>query len=464
VTGVGNYSFSHTETFSIQPRNINDVTAGSIVITSGSKATPTLVYNGQKLSAGKDYTINDANKKFTENGTINVTGKGNYTEKRDITVTVKSKEELKKIGTVEIKLTGGVKNYTYNGNEQKLASVIVYDSTDKNKMTPLAESTDGIEGDYLVSYSSNTKDAGKVTVTVVGTGEYTGTVTKTYTISPLALKTGITANIVDKENITYNSTGVTLGENLTVSYDGKDLIEGKDYKVSYSNNKKASSQAKYTVTFQGNYKGSAKLTDSFTINKAELSPQDVQVVAADKVYSKPNVYKSTPYVTVDGVTLKASEYTVKYYTDSAYTEEMDSKNNRINLGSSKTSQPVYVEIDFDKKNGNYTGKAYGTYNVTRKAANDIDISKSKITVLDGEGNKIAKLNYTGYGLTPTLKIEVKKGTTYETIDKSDYYKYFDIQYINNVNKGKATILINAISGSGYTGSKTATFSIVVNKK
>jgi hypothetical protein len=257
-----------------------------------------------------------------------------------------------------------------------------------------------------------------------------------------------------------------LGDNLTVSYNGKVLTEGTDYKVSYSNNKKVStdkSKAKYTVTFQGNYKGSTKLTGKFDIKQADITSEDldVQVVAADKVYSKPNVYKSTPYVTVNGVTIKSSEYTVKYYIDSACEKEMGSKN-KINLGSSKTSQTVYVKIDFNKKNGNYKGEAYGTYNVTRKATTDIDISKLKITIDGG-----TKVNYTGNEIKPALTIKepVKDGkkTVYKDIVESDYYKYFDIQYINNVNKGKATILINAVPGSGYSGSKTLSFSIVASK-
>jgi hypothetical protein len=475
VTGIGTYSFVKTLEFEILPKSLtldeadkNPVTAGSIVITSGSKATPTLVYNGQKLGTN-DYTITvNKNHKFTiddSENTITVEGKGNYEGERNIKVTVidkSQKNQMKKIGNVKISLGEGVKNYTYNGKDQKPESVTVYDSIDKTK--ELKENTD-----YTVSYSSNIKDAGKVSVTVVGIGDYTGTVTKTYTISPLAVKDGkLDYTGVKSDAYEYNSAGVILGDELKVIYKTSDdepqLKEGTDYKVTYSNNKKVGT-AKFTITFMGNYKGSKNLQGQFKIEKANLASKDldVQVVAADKIYSKPNVYKSTPYVTVNGVTLKSTEYTVEYYTDKACEDEMGKKigktKNNISLRNTETSKTVYVKITAKDK-GNYLGTVIGSYNVVRKDNDDIEVSKLRITVVDEKGNKLTNCSYTGYELTPKVKIEVKNGKNYEEISEEN----FDIQYINNINKGNATILLNAIPGSGYIGSKTVTFSIVVNKK
>lgn len=45
----------------------------------------------------------------------------------------------------------------------------------------------------------------------------------------------------------------------------------------------------------------------------------VAVAIGDKVYTgKSGAYKSTPYVTVDGVLLKSSDYKVSYYKDSEW--------------------------------------------------------------------------------------------------------------------------------------------------
>ena len=62
-------------------------------------------------------------------------------------------------------------------------------------------------------------------------------------------------------------------------------------------------------------------------------------------------------------------------------------------------------------------------------------------------------------MKPYVKVQVKEGKTWKDLDETLY----DITFINNVNKGNATILVNAAgsktAGSKTAGSKTTSFKI-----
>lgn len=102
---------------------------------------------------------------------------------------------------------------------------------------------------------------------------------------------------------------------VSVTFDGQPLMEGIDYTLSYSNNKKyePSSSKKPTVSIKGkgDYTGTIKKT--FTITKADRS--DIQVLVEDKVYKskqKKGYFKSTPKITESGKTLKKGKEISKY--------------------------------------------------------------------------------------------------------------------------------------------------------
>ena len=276
----------------------------------------------------------------------------------------------------------------YCGIEEKQrVGVKVYDS--KDKTTPLksvnqksSSDTDyDLENGKYYVYWSNNENAGTATVTVVGLNEYAGSITKKYAIKPYAGTGYLNGENIGEADLTYNPKGVTVGEVIEVTTDlGLDLEEGRDYKVTYKNNKKVStekSRASLTITFIGNYKGTKgkdgkALMTEFNIKPASLSAlgDAVQIVAADKVYTKKNAYVSKPLVTVNGVLLKAADYSVEYYRDNTFAadKKIDSKN-PIEFTGDQKDQTVYVKVT---GKGNYapgTGDdyVYGTYKVVKSA-------------------------------------------------------------------------------------------------
>ena len=94
---------------------------------------------------------------------------------------------------------------------------------------------------------------------------------------------------------------------------------------------------------------------------------------------------------------------------------------------------------------------------------------------DSKGNvtktPLAKWAYTVEEINPEnsgigVKIEYKDAAKKFVELTDDEYDALDIYYVNNVNKGKASIVINAkeaneeVNGHIFVGSKTASFSIV----
>lgn len=135
--------------------------------------------------------------------------------------------------------------------------------------------------DYAVSYSNN-QHAGTAEATVTGKGNYAGTASGTFTISP--------ANISEASIsvAAQNYTGSQLTPVPTVTLDGMSLEFGTDFTTSYSNNVKVGT-ANITVTGKGDYAGSA--TSTFKITRGQATVKKVKVGEITvTVYSYPDGY------------------------------------------------------------------------------------------------------------------------------------------------------------------------------
>ena len=253
-------------------------------------------------------------------------------------------------------------------------------------------------------------------------------------------------------SLTFASAGVTIGDKLTITgSDGRLLREGKDYKLTYSGNKKANPNAKCTVSFLGNYKGHSKITLSYEIGKADLGRTDV--VIADQLYkNKPGIYKSVPYVIEDKLgsnsLLKPSNYKITYYTQDPTNNE-----NALQMkGANKVGDGDTVWVKLEAK-GNYTGTKIVSYKV-RSAQ---DLSRARITFQDAEGKTVKNAVYTGSMIAEGQMKAVVDGALAEN-EKDD----IEVIYVDNIKKGKATVIVKATGRDGckYVGSKKTTFSIV----
>ena len=616
VKSTGNYKGTETRTFTITPASLKEsnpqIKAEDLYLAAptgknpkGIKAVPVVTDNGKKLSENRDYTVNHVtlNEQNAENKnansyvtpgkyTVEITGKGNYTGTRQITVTLadvakeqilmskvtvakvpdvtydadlcdgnnakgmtpaltvtygsgKNKVTLYKegdvnaagetvsaenadytvtwinnryVGTATVVLTGtgkiledgtaigtyygekritfrikgtalsasmvswadGSKNVSvvYNGEEQEPEVRVSLQKKVKGKDGKMVTQTTYLReydeyaqyGDYKVSYLKNV-DAGTATVVITGAGGYTGTVKKTFKITQADLAAeGTEAKIGVADSIPFVKNGAKPAIVVTAKMANGNTVtlkEGKDYTVTYANNK-AVSEGKnltekklplITVKGKGNFKGSIK--QNFTITNKSLADtiNPITVTVADVPANKnKGKFVSKPVVTDEtGTKLKEkTDYTLSYSLLMANGEEtkLDVKKDVVN----EPGSTIRITITGA---GNYRGE--GSVLTADYRITESDFKKVTVKVVPKTLPYTTKpVTLTEEDLILTMKVGTGKQAVVETLplitdgdDTKDGYKI--IGYKNNVNKGTAQV---TLQGCGkYGGTKTVKFYI-----
>ncbi len=146
------------------------------------------------------------------------------------------------INTTDFQITLSKEAYTYNGKTQK-PTVTVKDCNGNNINKKY----------YTVKYAKGRKNIGKYKVTITFKGNYSGTVTKYFTINPKIT--------LSKTSCTFN--GKVQKPTVTVKDAKGNKINKKYYKVSYAKGMKNVGIYDIKITFRSKHKGSYKKT--FTI-------------------------------------------------------------------------------------------------------------------------------------------------------------------------------------------------------
>ena len=217
---------------------------------------------------------------------------------------------LSRISISKASVTLSTSTYAYDG-KAKTPSVTV-----KVGGKTLKKDTD-----YTVSYSNNTK-IGTAKVTITGKGNYTGSISKTYSIKNNFKK----ATISGISNKSY--TGKNITQSITVKYNGKTLKNGTDYTVSYSNNKKVGT-ATVKITGKGSYTGT--ITKTFKINPAK---QEIQKLTA----------KSKAFFVDWAQKGSATGYEIQYATNSKFTSAK-----KVTITNNKTDKTTISKLSGNKK-------------------------------------------------------------------------------------------------------------------
>ncbi|MCR5178711.1 MAG: leucine-rich repeat protein [Lachnospiraceae bacterium] len=455
ITGKGHYTGKKVIKFYILKTDLKTAAEKGLLIVpdvvktqTGKKINPILCYADHILSS-KEMSLS-INKKVTADTNLDITGKGGFTGTLNgIAVRVVSADDAK---ASQIKVSLAVDKHVYDGSEQELTCSATAQEgeltvTSGKSDTPLTYGTD-----YVVRYGNNTA-AGKARVTVIGIGEYYGGVSKTFEIEP-DKASDIAAELIDTEPVTFTEGGVTPDVFVTLTKpDGSKtvLTEGKDYRVSYRNNTKPGNDASYSVKFCGNYKGHTGITDQkFAVEAASFA--DASVVLADMIYKKAGKYISAPFVSKDGVRLSSKDYSVKYYDGNTEI----TKKTKISLDEGAQSKEITVKVTGKR---NYKNEELtATYSIVKPGSGQISLSGAKIVALEknsrGKDIAIGKQEYSGEEIKPALRGIIKNGNTWTELPADSY----SITYINNVETGKATVLITG-NGVDAVGSKKATFAI-----
>ena len=346
ITGIGDYTGTIKKNFNIVARGISDTTIGSIpnqTYTGNSiSALPVITYNGATLTKDVDYTLSYSNNINVGTATITITGKGNFkgTTSKTFSISARAMTDTS---------VANVSSQTYTGNVISPLPTITYNNKTLKKDT-----------DYTLSYSNNI-NAGTATITITGKGNFTGTTSKTFSISARAMSDTSVANISSQ---TY--TGNVISPLPTITYNNKTLKKDTDYTLSYSDNINVGT-ATITITGKGNFAGTTSKT--FSISARAMSDTSVANISS-QTYTG-NVISPLPTITYNNKTLKKdTDYTLSY-------------SDNINVGT--------ATITITGK-GNFTGMTSTTFIITQKSAEKLNISE------------IANQIYTGKEIKPNIVV------------------------------------------------------------
>ena len=234
--------------------------------TAKQPAVSSVVVDGTTLNAN-EYTVSWSNNiNVCTTATVTVEGQRAYTGTKTATFTILAKS----ITSDMITLTAS--SFVYNGKTQTPGVTVMDGNTSLNKETDYTISYQLLDGETAVD-ADDTKDVATYNVVVTGNGNYTGSATKSFTITkaPLTLT-------VSLEGWTFNTTANTpivsgnLGNGgVTYTYSiNTENPEEQSFTTTVPENA-GSYIVKATVAETENY-ASASATAEFTISKADITP------------------------------------------------------------------------------------------------------------------------------------------------------------------------------------------------
>ena len=406
ITGMGNYTGTASRTYNIITKGASVFSVSDIasVTYNGSEQEPeiTVVDNSTTpattLTKGTHYTVAYSNNRNVGLASVTVTGIGSYagTVSKTFTITPKT--------LTGAMVTLSATSFVFNSIAQKPEVTI----DDKNA----ANVSIITDNDYTILNNGGINVGDGHEVKVTGKGNYTGTVTKTYAITPLSIATA-DVTLYQLQSYVYDATAKKPGVREVMV--GHVTVPTTGYDVSYGENTNVGT-AKVTVTGKGNFKDAR--TVEFTITGKPIT-SDMMVLSSENFVYNGGVQKPS-------VTVKDGSKTLTIGSDYTLTNEG---------GTSVGNYSVTVA-----GKGNYTSEASRTYSIVEKdGPTNFTISLSNTSV-----------QYDGSEQKPS--VTVTDGTKTLTID-TDY----EVSYTNHVNVGTATV---TVTGKGnYAGTKTATFTI-----
>ena len=388
VKGIGNYTGEFTKTYKITPREYT-------VTTESAKK----VYDGTALTAGGkiegivdgEVVVVHTTGSQTEVGSTPNTYKlewkkassKNYKLKEDSIGTLTVTEQ-----TIDPGKDPDNPNPNYSGVTINNPSNSVYDGKE-HKWSPAVTDKEGnalVEGtDYEVAYSTSdfTNVTGTITVTITGIGNYTGTVTRTYEITPKAYT--VTTNSAKK---VYDGTALTAGGKI------EGIVSGETVEFTTTGSRMDEGTSKNTYSLKWN--GSAIQTN---YKLAKESIGDLTVTPKSIIPDEPN----TPDDKKTGITV--SDPNDSKYDGQEHREVLTVKDTKTgkDLIANKDYTVVYSDDLVNAGTvtikvsglGNYSGSFTKTYKITKRLVTLTSATVSK--TYDGQALTNTSITVSGDG-------------------------------------------------------------------
>lgn len=214
----------------------------------------------------------------------------------------------------------------------------------------------------------------------------------------------------------------------------KALAEGKDYTVSYKNNKNVNGEGAarpaIIVKGRGNYEGTQEIYFDIlpkALSDSDITAENITVAYSGKIVKRtPVLYRGAKKLTVN------KDYTVQYPAAGA------------DAYRAVGAYPVTIT-----GKGGYTGEI----TVYETITTEILLSKVKVAKIPSQTYTSGQMAADG-GIKPeALQVTYQKNTLTEGVD-------YTVAYSANRRVGTATATLTAVKGSGYAGKKKVTYKIV----
>ena len=411
ITGIGNYTGTVTRFYQITPRSIKLTSDG------GSK-----VYDGTPLKKPSVTVTGE----FVDGEVTNVVAIGSVTKagksvKNTIAYTTHSnkgfKESNYKIEKSEGTLTiipqsivpdpenpdsykgvkvNAPKDVEYDGKEHKWIPTV----TDKNDKKLEAGK------DYEVAYSTEdfTNVTGTITVTISGIGNYSGTVTHTYKVTPKEYT--VTTESATK---TYSGTALTAGGKVEGIVSGEEVIittTGSQTEVGTSKN---TYTLEWNSAVETNYTLAKESIGDLTITAKSIVPDDSDKTGITVSEPSDSKYDGKEHKEVLTVTDTKTSKELVAGTDYSVTYSSD----LVNAGT------VTIKV---AGLGNYTGSFTKTYKITKRSVTLTSATVSK--VYDGSALTDTTIGVSGDGFVEGEGASYKvTGTQTEVGNSANSFEY-----------------------------------------
>ena len=364
---------------------------------------PVIMYNGNALRIGEDYTIGYSQNRNVGNAIYYIEFIGNYSGRIDGSFVILQKT----LSSNDIVLEGLEEEVEYTGETTYNNVIIKFGNIELVK-----------DKDYSIAVAENSESdgvkVGTVTLEIVFLDNYSGAATATYEIIPKKISAEDIVVVDQKES--YEYTGQEIAPDILVSVLGEEV----DYRIEYipsEGNTVADVVNAGTVTYKviltGNYSGEITKTFSITPVSADKLTYKVDSPVYTGLPLAPNVVITYG----DVILVSGTDYTLVY-------DEV------VNAGTTQ----IVVNLT-----GNYSGSKELAFVVTQKSGIDCTVSD------------IEDQEYTGEAIEP--EIEVMDGNII-LVEGTDY----TVAYTNNTHAGEANVTITY--KGNYSGSESITFNII----
>jgi len=291
------------------------------------------------------------------------------------------------------------------------------DVTVKDGQTVLTKDTD-----FSVSYESN-ENVGTGKATIVGIGNYSGQVVKNFTINKADITptapTAMTQLTFNGQAQTLISAGSIAGPGNLEACEMQYSLDGQTYAKELPT---ATNAGSYTVFYKvvgdANHNGVDAQFINVAIYKAALT--NVLLQASTLTYNQQEQSPVITSVKAGELVVPATDYTVS--------------------GSATNVGTYTMTVKAKESADNFTGTATAQYSIVAADANLFNITLGTST-----------FTFNGTELKPT--VTVKDGSAV-LVEGTDY----TLAFTNNVNVGTATV--TATGKGNYSGTKTATYTII----